>query len=351
MLNEGLETLVAQCFAYTNITELTIPSTVKSIAESALPYYKIEKLTILSAYISQLNTSFFNENSTVYCYKNCGLYKYCQKNSINCESLGLYIPEDTSLKYSINEDETITITGCNSKFVTEITIPEKIDGFTVTGIKNLSYPYLEKVIMPDTITTIAECAFYGCENLQTLRLSANISALPTLITGQIYEDHTGEFVRNTYMGVFQNCYNLNKVIIPTSMTKIEYATFIGCGLEKIVIPASIEYIEDDFKAMDISSVGIHKYNEHDLTIYTYPDATAAIRFANYREIPYKIIGDVSGNNEIDSSDALTLLNTVVGNSEKTEDMEVCDFDYDGEITSADVLQVLNYIVGNIDSLY
>ncbi len=352
-LNEGLETIGVQSFdACINLNEISIPFTVKSIGLRAINWGNIKKVTIYSLNIDQFQ-NLNNENIIVECYKNTDLYDYCIKKGISVESLGIYMPdEEFAFKYEVNEDNTATITGYNFANVVNIEIPETIDGHVVTGLKSMNGKFLETVVMPDTITTLAPCTFYGCEKLQNIRLSKNITSLPKYISGAIYEEHTGEFCSYVYSGVFEDCHALRKVIIPSSTTYIGFRAFNGCGLEKIVIPASVTKIDCDGRGIINSDSAILKYPNHDLTIYTYPDADTAVIFAIREEIPYKYVGDLNENGSIDSEDALTILQYTVGNAELTdEQLEICDFNLDGKVSSEEALRILQYTVGSIDSLY
>ena len=354
-LNEGLETIGVQSFdACINLNEISIPFTVKSIGLRAINWGNIKKVTIYSLNIDQFQ-NLNNENIIVECYKNTDLYDYCIKKGISVESLGVYMPdEEFAFKYEVNEDNTATITGHNFANVVNIEIPETIDGHVVTGLKSVKGKFIETITMPDTVTTLAPCAFYGCEKLQNIRLSKNITDMPTYITDTVYEEHTGEFAHYSYAGIFENCYALKKVIIPDSVKHLGYKTFSGCGLEKIVIPASVTRIDNDSKSTINSNAAILKYENCDLTIYTYPTYPKATAewFAQERGIPYKYVGDLNENGSIDSEDALTILQYTVGNAELTdEQLEICDFNLDGEISSEEALKILQYTVGSIDSLY
>lgn len=353
-LNEGITTIESGAFhSCVSLNEITLPSTLKSINVNFIDKCtELKKVTVLSMNLNDLE---FDEDVVVNCYKNTELYDYCIKKGISVESLGVYIPdEEFAFKYEINEDNTATITGHNFANVVNIEIPETIDGHVVTGLKSVKGKFIETITMPDTVTTLAPCAFYGCEKLQNIRLSKNITDMPTYITDTVYEEHTGEFAHYSYAGIFENCYALKKVIIPDSVKHLGYKTFSGCGLEKIVIPASVTRIDNDSKSTINSNAAILKYENCDLTIYTYPTYPKATAewFAQERGIPYKYVGDLNENGSIDSEDALTILQYTVGNAELTdEQLEICDFNLDGKVSSEEALKILQYTVGSIDSLY
>jgi len=347
-LNEGLEEIDTQAFMFCpNIQDIIIPYTVREMGSLLFNLNIIKEITILSPYAVPDFSSTNNEYK-INCYENSETNAYCMKNGISYKSLGIYMPDDFMLKYTINDDSTATITGCNFEYISELNIPEYIDGYKIKAIGDSAfenYKYLKKVYMPDTIENLGLKAFYHCDKLENVRLSKNIKNLRTY-TETIYECGNTEQPIYSYSGIFHVCGSLKKVIIPEGIETIEYNTFNCSELEKIVLPKSLELIQSEDNE---NNTGV--YISENLIIYTYPDAFYSVRFAEDYKISYKFIGDISGNNEIDSIDALMLLNAVVGNSEKTDDMEVCDFDYDGQITSADALKILQYTVGSIDSLY
>ena len=62
--------------------------------------------------------------------------------------------------------------------------------------------------------------------------------------------------------------------------------------------------------------------------------------------PYRIIGDLDGDGEITSSDALFVLRVSVGIENEDERIKsVSDVDSDSQITSSDALAILRHSVG------
>ena len=58
------------------------------------------------------------------------------------------------------------------------------------------------------------------------------------------------------------------------------------------------------------------------------------------------MGDIDGDGEITSNDALNILQSVTGISDlNDEQKKIADIDSDGEITSADALYILQAVVG------
>ena len=80
--------------------------------------------------------------------------------------------------------------------------------------------------------------------------------------------------------------------------------------------------------------------------------SAAEIYANDNEFEFieikkaEITGDLDGDGEITSSDALNILQLVVSGENLTDEQKkLADMDGDGEITSADALYILQMVVG------
>ncbi len=88
--------------------------------------------------------------------------------------------------YSFVSENEIEITSY-SGFDSEVTVPSKIDGYTVVGIKDFhneegySYPneFVKKIILPDTVRYISEDAFYNPTDWSTKNFSSVMEIVMT----------------------------------------------------------------------------------------------------------------------------------------------------------------------------
>lgn len=120
------------------------------------------------------------------------------------------------------------------------------------------YPFRDQikvVILQDGITSVGDCAFLGCRNLETVELPTSITSI-----GQ----HT-----------FRNCSSLQSITLPEGVTSIGRVAFDGCNvMTEISIPVTMktiaEYAFDECKELKTvryagtkaawSEIGIENFN-------------------------------------------------------------------------------------------
>ena len=141
----------------------------------------------------------------------------------SCTSLtSLTVPvSDHSLGYWFGTDQY----DYNAAYV-----PATLTEVTVTGgtsLANYAFrncPSLEKIILPDTLTSINYGAFSGCASLTEITLPSGL---------RIIEQN-----------VFEDCTSLTEIVIPSGVTRIRNNAFSGCtALTEITIPAGVTSIE------------------------------------------------------------------------------------------------------------
>ena len=149
---------------------------------------------------------------------------------------GLYnkVPSSNGSGYTYRflSANTIAITDYKG-YDTEVTIPSKIDGYTVTGVENMDTSNIKKIVMPDTVTYIGEYAFGDYDSgvpLEEIVLSKNLKSIGPC--------------------AFRGCYDLKSIDIPKSVTEIGHSAFYGCSsLENVSINSEIDIAEDVFSSV------------------------------------------------------------------------------------------------------
>lgn len=111
------------------------------------------------------------------------------------------------------------------KTITKAIIPSSVKGLPVTKIDGFAYrEQLVSVVIPDTVTTIQEGAFYGCNSLVSI-------SIPDSVT---------EIERTA----FSNCSAIESIDLPNSLININEYAFSACkSLKSIVIPEGVTTIE------------------------------------------------------------------------------------------------------------
>ena len=107
-------------------------------------------------------------------------------------------------------------------------IPRYLNGVKASTIKETGFYYsgwdkdyqFDKLILPNTLTSIGKNAFYSCGNLAEVEIPSSV-----------------EFIN---YGSFAYCINLNKINTPEGVKTIGERAFAGCGvLSEINLPSSL----------------------------------------------------------------------------------------------------------------
>ena len=304
VLPNNLDTLGERAFQNSGLTEITIPKALKTAVGNTqwndpygpfnycnslkkivfedgiitIPNYIVTNCTNLEEVIipdSVINIeayAFAGDQSL----KNVSLPKQLEKLSYysfkNCTGLTkIVIPK--TLK-TVNSDNDSPFSGCTN-------LKEMIFEEGITTIPSyIAYcNNLSKVSIPDSVTSIEQCAFCGNVALSRITLPKNLEALGRdAFSGTGLEEVT---IPNTLAtvdgytqwdysyGPFNNCSSLKKIVfedgistipnhiaanctaltevsLPDTVTGIENHAFAGCTeLEELYLPETVEYISPD----------------------------------------------------------------------------------------------------------
>lgn len=175
------------------------------------------------------------------------------------------------LYYRDLDDGTVAVAGLFDKEITELDIPEYIEGRTVTEIdlyafnksdlKTVSMPDTVKVIdrgafrksdrlnsieLPSGVTEIGKSAFLGCGALKSINIPASVTQISDKtfkksgLTGVSFD---GDSVTSIGDEAFYGCSELGSVTISTSLESIGKKAFMKCSaMTSLTAPATVKYI-------------------------------------------------------------------------------------------------------------
>lgn len=117
-----------------------------------------------------------------------------------------------------------------------------------TNINNFSgCPYLESVILPDSITSMVMLAFSPCPNLESINFPSSLTTIGNAAfkdcTSLESVDLSDTLLTEARFNVFNGCTSLISIILPDTLTSIGQQAFYGCtGLTSINLPNTLTSI-------------------------------------------------------------------------------------------------------------
>ena len=242
----------------TALTSIEFPNSVTSIGDYAFSdCYGLTSIEIPNS-VTSIGSSAFSD-----CY---GLTSIEIPNSVtsigneafeDCIGLTNIIVESGNTKYDSRENcnaiiETATNTlviGCKNTIIPN----------SVTSIGEYAFyrcTTLTSVVIPNSVTSIESYAFSGCSNLTNIIVESgntkydsreNCNAIIETATNTLVVGCKSTIIPNNVTSIgssaFYGCRDLTNIVIPNSVTSIGNEAFYGCrGLTSIVIPNSVTSI-------------------------------------------------------------------------------------------------------------
>lgn len=293
VIGEGITEIGAANFEnMTNVTEVTLPSTLTSIGDWAFRgLNKVKDLKIPNG-VTFIGAGAFKDwasiedlvipdSVTVIGHANQNGYDSRIGAFQGCTNL-----KTVKISKNLKTIYNWTFSGCSSLKTVEIPSGITVMGTEVenTGSSEIGNPYmggigifenctsLESIILPSTIKTIYEYAFFHCDSLKDIYYEGsesdwknveirNVGNWDTAMQARMhYNCKTGKiFTASDYKGesnlvipegttriddyALVGCSSIKTVSLPSSLNYIGYYAFQNCtGLTSVTIPGSVKYI-------------------------------------------------------------------------------------------------------------
>ncbi len=180
------------------------------------------------------------------------------------------------LTYKIENGEA-TITACDVNATGEITIPDEIDGVKVMKIGNSAFrncSLLEKITIPDSVTSIGMQAFNGC-TFEEITIPDGVTKINDglfMFCSSLKKVNLPENLISIGAQAFYDCINLSEISIPDTVTSIEMQAFYGCeSLVSVRIPDGVtalsnrlfsgcSALEEVFLPRNLTSIGNYTFD-------------------------------------------------------------------------------------------
>ncbi len=290
-LGNGVLSIGDGSFSYcSNLTNIIIGDSVTTIGDEAFSDCKsLERITIPKSVTSIGSNAFWNcaNLNAVYISE---LSAWCNINFISKGIVMVGANGKTALHHSSNPLIYAHKLYLNNKLVEKLEIPEG-----VTSISSAAFIYctsITSVHLPASVNRIGDSAFRTCIKLKKVTGGSNVEFIANdAFFDCIYLESISFSNQLTVIAscAFNNCCELSDISFPDTLNRIGRYTFYGCKkIKKIEIPKNLKSIyEGTFKSCSsLESVNITKtvttidsqafYGCTGLTSVTIPDSVASI---------------------------------------------------------------------------
>ncbi len=337
VIPDGIEKIAAGAFyGDEELESVVIPDSVTEIGDSAFCESGLQEITIPESVTTIGGEAFWDTP---------WLSARSEEDPLVVVN-GILVDGDTASGAVLIPETVTTISDAafyGNDQITSVMIPE---GVTEIGQYAFAYCHnLNTVLCADSITEIGEAAFYRCTSLVEINLPSELTAIPDFM--------------------LMCCSSLFEISVPENVSSIGYAAFAYCdGLSRISIPATVATFGDFALANNPNLTEIYYGGSEDRWTNQYtgleynldedeedpdvdPAKTAELNY-NATGLPDLYTGDLDNNKEINADDAyLTLLayaNVSVGEPVGLafSQQEAADINGDGTINAEDAYFILLY---------
>ncbi len=241
-LNEGLESIGIDAFYRSGLTEIVIPASVQSIGVNAFrDSTKLSKVVFNYGLKSIGNDAFRNTGISSLTIpasvKNIGNGTFAACKNLKSVSFAEAAEGQTLVMTTLGIE---TFEGCSK--LTSVTLREGISQLGTGAFANTS---ITSITIPASVTTLGQAAFFKCKNLATVTLQEGLETIgvEAFVQTAISEITIPASVKTIGQGAFIECGNLTTVNLNKGLETIGVEAFALTAISEITIPASVKTIE------------------------------------------------------------------------------------------------------------
>ena len=208
--------------------------------------------------------------------------------------------------------------------------------------------------MPGSVESIGDQVFYGCSGLTSIKVEAGNTVYDSRNNCNaiiVSETNTLQYgCQNTLIPLdvttiaseaFYNNASLKEIIIPASVGTIGTNAFRGCSALTVVIARNPEPV----------AIGANTFsNRKNATLYvpkaSFDDYKDANYWKDFNPIIGYTVGDANGDGKVTITDAVAVVNYILGNASAGFVKAAADVNQDGNITITDAVGVVNIILNS-----
>ena len=248
-LPQGLKKIGSNAFiGCKSLTYIEIPDGVETvehfIAESTIQL-RCDLGSSAAVAVSRSNDGFYSDDLYLrYTFDGDGVQNGLTLMKYVGASSEVIVPDGvTKLQYS-------TFSECR-QLLTRVVLPDGLLSIPESLLNNCTN--LKEVVIPESVTTIENHAFFGCASLEKINLPAGLTEISNSLLGGctvLSEITIPDGVTAIGDSAFQKCASLTEIVLPQGLKRIDGYVFLGCtGLSYIDIPDGLEtagnWIADD----------------------------------------------------------------------------------------------------------
>ena len=160
-----------------------------------------------------------------------------------------------SLRYTLNDDGSATVSECLYKSTPSITIPQTVKSggktYTVKYIGEYAFDqrtFITSVTFPNTLEKMAFCSFRWCTNLTSVSIPASLKEFSSSNFSECWNLQTVTIAAGSQMtkvdeAAFYNCNKLTSINLPSTVTELGNSAFYICrSLPSITLPSALTSI-------------------------------------------------------------------------------------------------------------